>query len=46
MYKRRGQMVPNLHRIDGDATSTRRIDVNRTLFYVMCPLGIYWQSVC
>ena len=35
-----GHMVPKLRRIDVVATSSRRIDVNTTSFYVMCPLGV------
>ena len=37
-----GYMVSKWHRIDVDATSSRRIDVNTTSFYVMCPLGSVW----
>ena len=33
-----GHLVPKWRRSNVDATSSRRIDVNTTSFYVMCPL--------
>ena len=38
-------MVPKWRRINVDATSSRRIDVDTASFYVMCPLGRKWTPL-
>ena len=40
-----GHLVPKCRRTDVDATQSRRIDVNTTSFYVMCPLGPLLQPI-
>ena len=40
-----GHLVPNWRRVNVDATSSSRIDVNTTSFYAMCSLGLFIHNI-